>query len=137
MSAYYTQWCKEHGEWSMDIDNPGDCPKCIELGLTEIQRLRNEVLDLKTELAGCQKTISFLQAALASPQPGNEQNLYFQNQELKLRAETAERDWLQAHNENIELRKDRHKLREINGTLWAKITAKQRHELNMLWKDNS
>ena len=57
MSAYYTRWCKEHGEWSMDIDNPSECPECIKLGLTEVQRLRRKVLDLETELTGCQITI--------------------------------------------------------------------------------
>lgn len=40
MSASYTQWCKLHGEWDMDIDNISECPDCIRLGLTEIQQLR-------------------------------------------------------------------------------------------------
>jgi len=84
MSAYYTQWCQTHGEWSMDIDNPSECPKCIELGLTEVQQLREEN--------------KFLKAALDSPQPGKEQNLYFQLQDAKKKlANWAEHQDLAPH----------------------------------------
>ena len=69
MSATYTRWCRFHGEWDDDLDNPSECPKCIELGMTEVQQLR--------------KRIVFLEAALDSPQPGKEQNLYFQLQDAK------------------------------------------------------
>jgi hypothetical protein len=51
MSAYYTRWCKEHGEWEMDIDNPSECPKCIELGLTEVQQLGGVIDSLRKKLA--------------------------------------------------------------------------------------
>jgi len=64
MNTYY-RWCEVHGEWPMYIDELL-CPKCIEPELTEVQLLREEN--------------DFLKAALASPQPGKEQNLYFQLQ---------------------------------------------------------
>ena len=28
MSHYITQYCFKHGEWDMDVDNPGPCPDC-------------------------------------------------------------------------------------------------------------
>lgn len=28
MSHYIEQWCEKHGDWDMDVDNPGGCPDC-------------------------------------------------------------------------------------------------------------
>ena len=50
MSATYTQWCKTHGEWDMDIDNPSECPECIRLGLTEVQQLKRRIEAMKQTL---------------------------------------------------------------------------------------
>lgn len=74
MSATYTQWCKQHGEWNMDIDNPSECPKCIELGMTDYQRLQRENAELRERIVA----LDFEVAGLKSPQPGVEQNLQFQ-----------------------------------------------------------
>lgn len=46
MSSYITRWCQYHDEWDMDVDNVDECPKCIELELTEVQQLRNQVTEL-------------------------------------------------------------------------------------------
>jgi hypothetical protein len=96
----------------MDIDNPGDCPKCIELGLTEIQQLRKKLADWSEhqDLAphkGCQ-----------------------------CRFCVALGELLNIKEAFTKLRTDRDKLLETNNTLWAKMTAMQRHELNLLWRDN-
>ena len=64
------------------------CWFCLEREMTEVQQLRHAKVALETELLGCRDTIKFLQAAnnflintiVDSPQPGKEQNLYFQLQ---------------------------------------------------------
>lgn len=50
MSAYITRYCKTHGEWDDDVDNPSECPICIELGLTEVQQLRTANAELVAAL---------------------------------------------------------------------------------------
>jgi len=47
MSSYITRWCRHHGEWDMDVDNVDECPKCIKLGMTEVQQLRQQIEVMK------------------------------------------------------------------------------------------
>jgi hypothetical protein len=103
----------------MDIDNPGDCPKCIELGLTEIQQLRKKLADWveHEDLAPHEGCYCRYCVVLSN----------YKNLTNKL---------AKAHDELARLRADRDKLLETNNTLWTKMTAMQRHELNLLWRDN-
>ena len=57
MSSYITRECLTHGEWDMDVDNVGDCPRCEEAGLSEIQQLKAEIEVLRQQLAAKDEVI--------------------------------------------------------------------------------
>lgn len=50
MSAYVERWCRTHGTWDDDVDNPGECPECLHEGITYVQRLEREIAELKEQL---------------------------------------------------------------------------------------
>src|SRR3990167_7542630 len=52
MSTYIQRYCIRHGDWDMDVDNVGECPKCEEGGLTEVQQLKREKADLESKACG-------------------------------------------------------------------------------------
>jgi len=52
MSSYVMRWCKNHGDWEEDVDNPEEaCPECVAQGWTiPREKLLEENADLKLQL---------------------------------------------------------------------------------------
>lgn len=58
MSAYITRYCETHGDWDMDVDNPGSCPQCpdpLVVAQTRIRELEAKLLSEAKEwhCVGC------------------------------------------------------------------------------------
>ena len=51
MSAYYTRYCAEHGEFEADVDGDQECETCFAEGKTPIQVLQRDLAAAKAELS--------------------------------------------------------------------------------------
>ena len=66
MSAYTTRWCKEHGDWDDDVDNPAEaCPMCIESGAFKTRaQLERDLAAANAENAKLRKHAEAMEAAI-------------------------------------------------------------------------
>ena len=55
MSSYITRYCLHHGEWDMDVDNPGDCEQCIQEGIDPLSKARRRIAALESALTTISK----------------------------------------------------------------------------------
>ena len=69
MSAYIRRWCVVHGDWEMDVDNPGECEECVRLGLTELQLVKAENVRLTADRDALLKALKALQPILWNDGP--------------------------------------------------------------------
>ena len=61
MSSYVMRWCKNHGDWEEDVDNPEEaCPECVAQGWTiPREKLLEENAKLKRQLAEARRCIFY------------------------------------------------------------------------------